>query len=83
MPTMNREAMYTVIEELQKAQKRFPKFASAHEGLAVIREEYKEFEFEVFHGSGEKALNEAIQLAAMATRYILDIGSRGRNNELE
>jgi hypothetical protein len=67
--------------ELERAQSRFPKFASAHEAIAVIREEYLELEHEIFHGDGEAALTEAIQLAAMAARYAVEIGVNGRNEE--
>lgn len=73
------EAITAVASELARAQDRFPAFASAHEGVAVIREEYIEFEKEVFWGDGDAALVEAVQLAAMALRYIIEIGSRGRN----
>lgn len=77
----NDQALDEVAIELMRAQARFAPFASAHEGLAVIREEYLELEREIFHGEGEKARAEAVQLAAMATRYLIDIGSRGRNAE--
>jgi hypothetical protein len=75
------DAVTVVGEELQVAQRRFPPFASAHEGLAVVREEYLEFERAVFHGTGDEAWREAIHLAAMAARYVADIGTRGRNPE--
>lgn len=71
-------ALTRVGSELLRAQSRFAPFQSAHEGLAVILEEYREFEHEVFHGSGDAAYDEAVQLAAMAVRYMLDIGRRGR-----
>lgn len=74
-------ALDQVERELNRAMRRFPPYQSAHEGIAVIREEYLELEREIFHGSGEKAYVEAIQLAAMATRYLVDIGTRGRNKE--
>lgn len=74
-------ALAAVNSELARAMRRFAPFASAHEALAVIREEYLEFEREVFHGTGADALTEAMQLAAMAVRYIVDIGDRGRNPE--
>lgn len=70
-----------IVNELFRAQKRFPPFASAHEALAVIREEYLEFETSVFHGTGFEAYTEAKQLAAMALRYMEDIGNSGRNKE--
>jgi hypothetical protein len=70
-----------IAHELARAQRRFPPFASAHEGLAVIREEYLELERAIFHGTGSEAQTEAVQLAAMAARYVVDIGDRGRNQE--
>lgn len=74
-------AVEIVLRELQRARRRFEPFHSAHEGLAIIREEYREFEEAVFHGTGEEALDEAVQLAAMALRYVVDIGKRGRTSE--
>lgn len=75
------QVLASVQKELSQAQKRFPRFASAHEGIAVIREEYIELEHEVFHGDGKAAYIEAIQLAAMAVRYAVEIGTAGRNEE--
>ena len=77
----NHVVLYRVEDELTRAQSRFAPFASAHEAIAVIREEYLELERAIFHGSGGDALTEAIQLSAMAARYASDIGSRGRNGE--
>ena len=74
-------ALRAVGLELIRARRRFAPFASAHEGIAVIREEYLELERAVFHGTGEEALEEAVQLSAMAARYVIDIGARGRNPE--
>lgn len=82
-PATTLEAFGRVTHELFRAFERFPAFQSAHEGLAIIREEYLELERAIFHGTGEEALTEAIQLAAMATRYIVDVGSRGRNEARE
>ena len=62
-----------VAHELDAASAKFGPFASAHEGLAVIEEEFLEFRNEVFWGSPEKAREECIQLAAMALRYLRDI----------
>lgn len=72
-------ALYLVELELRRARNRFPAYQSAHEALAVIREEYLELEQAIFHGGGHDAYEEAVQLAAMATRYLVDIGERGRN----
>lgn len=62
-----------VVAELYRASEKFPAFRSGHEGLAIIREEYLEFEKEVFWGSPERQREEAVQLAAMALRYLIDI----------
>lgn len=65
-----------VSNELLVAQRKFPPFHSLHEGYAVILEEVDElwdeikrcqpFEFNSQHR------NEALQIAAMAIRFILD-----------
>lgn len=46
-----------------------------HEGISVIREEFEELWDHVKADTGrtEKAREEALQLAAMAVRYILDL----------
>jgi hypothetical protein len=49
-------------------------FASAHEGIAVLREEYLELEHEVFHGTDAKRLREeALQVAAVAVKMVMHI----------
>ena len=60
-------------KELREAITRFPAFRSPHEGLAIIEEEFLEFRQEVFHGTRERQEAEAIQLAAMAIRFLIDI----------
>lgn len=62
--------------ELARARAKFAPMHSGHEGLAVIREEYQEFEVEVFHGSRERQREEAVQLAAMAQRFIEDVSDQ-------
>jgi Ser/Thr protein kinase RdoA (MazF antagonist) len=62
-----------VMAEFAKASNRFENFHSAHEGLAVIREEYLELEDEVFHGNPVARYKEAKQLAAMAIRFMVDL----------
>ena len=62
-----------VIAEYKDATKKFGKFNSPHEGLSVIREEYMELEREVFWGtSNDQVTAEAIQLAAMSLRFLID-----------
>lgn len=63
--------------ELDRARKRFPPYNSAHEGWAVIHEESCELWEHVRGdtGTGEAALREAIQLAAVALRYAYDVSA--------
>lgn len=68
-------ALESVADELARALVRFPRFNSPHEGWAVIREELDEL-WELVKandGRGEKAHTEAIQVAAMACRYVHDL----------
>lgn len=55
----------------------FPTFHSAHEGLAIIEEEFDELKKEVFVNQEKRDISqmrkEALQLAAMSLRFILDI----------
>lgn len=64
-------------EELESATRNYFPFASAHEGIAIIREEYLELEEEVFKKpsarSTERMRKEATQLAAMALRFVVDL----------
>lgn len=62
-----------VVAELDKATKKFPKFNSAHEGYAVIKEELEEAWEEIKENDNEKAKDEMIQVAAMAVRFVLDV----------
>ena len=67
-----KDAIGLVEIELIKATKSFGPMASTHEGIAVIREEYLELEEEVFHGTPQGQRDEAVQLAAMAVRFLVD-----------
>jgi hypothetical protein len=64
-----------MVRELQSARRKFPGFASAHEGYAVLLEEVLELQAEVFkkNKSRENMKNEALQIAAMAIRFASDI----------
>jgi hypothetical protein len=66
-------ALNLAADELKRAMGKFGPMASGHEGIAVIREEYLELEREVFWGTREAAREEAVQLAAMALRFLVDV----------
>ena len=60
--------------ELSRARNKHPRpFLSAHEGIAIIREEYLEVEAEVFHGDKTQVREELVQLAAMCQRMAEDL----------
>lgn len=66
-------AVDAVTTELMFATRKFGAFKSAHEGAAVIREEFDEFWDEVKANNRINQRNEVTQLAAMAIRYLVDI----------
>lgn len=71
--------------EVQSAQASWPPFNSAHEGFAVLKEEVDELWAHVMTNQRKRDLDamrqEAIQVAAMACRFALEVCSedRGRN----
>jgi len=64
-----------VCAELIRAVGRHPTFASSHEGWAVMREEMDELWDEVRkrNSDPDRMRAEAIQVAAMAIRFVLDV----------
>lgn len=68
-----------IIRDLQSemfyAIGKFPPFRSGHEGLAIVEEEFEEFKKEVFRKTRTypKLRKEAIHLATMAIRFVIDI----------
>lgn len=67
-----------VLLELKHARVKFPRFNSAHEGFAVLKEEVDELWDEVRVNQSdphrkERMRAEAIQVAAMALRFIEDV----------
>lgn len=66
------EAIHLVEEELVRASGRHGGFSSVHEGLGVITEEYHELIEAVRSNDPAKIREEATQLAAMATRMLMD-----------
>lgn len=76
MPKMNKEeiAIQEIIQEFKRASDKFGSFASTHEGYAVILEELDELWDEIKTNSNPRAQmrKEAIQVAAMGFRFIVD-----------
>ncbi len=66
-------ALSLVREEVIRAIKKFPEFNSSHEGYAVIAEELDELWDEVKRDRPDLAREEAVQVAAMAVRFLTDI----------
>jgi hypothetical protein len=68
-------ALRDVALELAHARREFAPMHSAHEGHSVIREEFEELWEHVCANTGSTvaARTEAIQLAAMAVRYVVDV----------
>ena len=68
------EAEALISVEYLRACHKFKKFNTAHEGIAVILEEYRELEKEVFKKKRDlkKMQKEAVQIGAMALRFLTD-----------
>lgn len=75
------QVLELVGQELQEAQTKFPPFNSAHEGYAVILEELDELWTVVKANHRRSAIDEAVQVAAMAVRFVLDIDRPITNGE--
>ena len=67
------QALGDVAAELYRATRKFGSFASTHEGYAVILEELDELWDDVKANRVDDSIAEAVQVAAMATRYVMDI----------
>lgn len=61
-----------VYGELERASRKFGPFKSPLEGQAIIAEEFDEFTQAVRHETLVRAREEAVQLAAMAIRFLVD-----------
>ena len=77
MKDVTERALMSLRVELDRAFDRYGSFHSAHEGWAVIREEVDELWDEVKKKSdirtSRSMREEAIQIAAMAIRFAVDI----------
>jgi len=73
-----------IFEEVASATEKWPPFNSAHEGYAVILEELDELKEHVWMNQKRRDIEamkrEAVQVAAMAVRFAVEIcdESRGR-----
>lgn len=80
MAKLYSRALRDVSKELDRAVRKFDRFNSAHEGIAVIEEEFIELREEVFKRAKKrkngKMRAEAVQLAAMALRFLTDVTDR-------
>lgn len=81
-PTPLDQAIALVRDEVTRAQGLHAPMASSWEGYAVLLEELDELWDEVKAGKGPEGtarqLAEAVQVAAMAVRYLLDVCEVGR-----
>jgi hypothetical protein len=73
---VDQAALIAIVAELRRARKAHARFETYHHALGVVREEYLEFEGEVFKRDVDPAAvaREAVQLAAMAVRTLSDLG---------
>lgn len=67
------QAIEIVRSEYKRAERMFGAFNSAHEGYAVLLEEVDELWTEVKENRPNQAKLEAIQVAAMALRFLVDV----------
>ena len=69
--------IHSVIQEYRRATNKNGPFHSAHEGYAVILEELDELKAEIWKNEQnrdyDKMMSEAVQVAAMGIRFIVDI----------
>lgn len=66
------------MREYRRARKLFPKFASGHEGYAVIKEELDELWDEIKESRDSRHINskmvgECIQISAMCLAFVMDL----------
>lgn len=75
--SVNIRWLYRISDELEKARKKFPiPFASAHEGISVLKEEVDElWDLVKKDGPVDEMKTEAVQVAAMTLRFLEDICS--------
>ena len=76
------EATEAIYKEYMKAKSKFRKdFNSHHEGFAVLKEEVDELWDDVKCNRKEEAIKEAIQVGAMAIRFVAEFGKYPYDSE--
>lgn len=70
------DALSAVEAEVIRATARYGSFNSAHEGFAVLLEEVDELWDEVKANNRSLQREEAIQVGAMAVRFLMDLESK-------
>ncbi len=74
------EYMKKILDECNAASAKFRPFASKHEGWAILQEEVDELWEAVKNDSHYTYLEEeAVQVAAMALRFLVDVVERKKN----
>jgi hypothetical protein len=68
------DVLRDVLTELRTALDRFPPMRSPHEGYAILLEEVEEMWDAIKANDGPASRKEAVQVAAMAIRYLMDVG---------
>jgi hypothetical protein len=67
------KAIFDVLSECARASAKFPAFSSRHEAAAVLLEEVDEFWDAIKKNDHSGAVAEAVQVAAMALRYLIEL----------
>lgn len=80
------EVLREVGEEVAKAEAAWPPMNSAHEGFGVIYEEFNvELAAHIWTNQNKRDLDamrkEAVQVAAMAVRFVRDVCDAGRGRK--
>lgn len=70
------EIIEAVEDELAEATDRYGPFHSTHEGYAVLKEEVDEMWDAIKQNDINHSRKEAVQVAAVAIRYLIDIKQR-------
>lgn len=65
-----------IAAEARRARAKFAPFNSSHEGYAVLAEELDELWDDVKANNIEHSIEEAVQVGAMALRYIADMRAK-------